>query len=296
MSNTVIAEQAIARLSLHRERFKRVGLVVAVLLFCGGLFFSVLAVPDLAQQIRPAPLILLLLIGPPLTMVHSATEFWLTAQATGNPVKWRSALEVTIFASAANMLSMPGGFATRIAALCVHGTSLARGSVSILLFAAIWGGLAFCYSGTALALQGTLGLAALFVGIGVAILSFSAAGFARMRVRRSLPVMAALMRLAYLPFESILLILAAWGIGATIGIKQASVLVVSSFLGLAVSIVPAGLGIREAVIAALSPAIGIAPAVGFLAGAAGRIVYMLGQAIAAIVLLMVRVKQPAPNA
>jgi hypothetical protein len=72
--------------------------------------------------------------------------------------------------------------------------------------------------------------------------------------------------------ETIGLVCAFASIGFGVAIQQTGVFVVAGFVGLLVNIVPAGLGIKEGVIALLSPYVGIAPAVGFLAAAVTRVI------------------------
>jgi hypothetical protein len=57
---------------------------------------------------------------------------------TGRSVGWLSAMDVTIYGSAANMLPLPGGVLVRIAAMKAHGTAFRRGG-TLIMFGALWG-------------------------------------------------------------------------------------------------------------------------------------------------------------
>jgi uncharacterized membrane protein YbhN (UPF0104 family) len=83
---------------------------------------------------------------------------------------------------------------------------------------------------------------------------------------------------------------ALWAVGVQIDFDQASVLVVASFVGTAISIVPAGLGVSEGAVAILSPLVGIDPAVGFLSATINRIVTKAGLGILSAALFASRLR------
>lgn len=146
----------------------------------------------------------------------------------------------------------------------------------VVLFAGIWGVIAFFYSGAWLAVLGHHQLGGLFAAIGFGLLA--ALSFAAIRIRAKAPLVlnAFAIRAGSLLIDALSQMLAFWSLGAAIGFGEASVFSVSSFVGSAVSIVPAGLGIREIVVGALSPLFALPVAVGFLAAAVNRAVAMVG--------------------
>lgn len=272
------------RLAHHRERLRAYGLAVAFAIFIGGLAWAISSVPDLVTRLRWTPLPALLLIGAPLATVLNAVEIYVMSRIAGGPMKWRTAMEVTVYASAANMLPLPGGAMTRLAAMKAHGVSYRIGTSLTLLSFCVWGSLAFLYSAVALVLIGQARLSAGFALVGIASLLVSAVGFRQFGQWRLLGLIG-LMRVVSFPIEAVRLMLAMLAVGATLGFLQSSALVVSSFIGASVSIVPAGLGVREGVIALLSPVVDVDPAVGFLAATTGRVMWMLGLALTAAVIL-----------
>src|SRR5919112_1252295 len=102
------ADRLFAWISERRDRLRKWGLMLALLVFAGGLIWSVQSIP-------------------------------------GGPMSWRTSFELTVYTSAANMLPLPGGAIAKLAAMKVHGVGIGRGSAMILLSSAIWGGLAFLY-------------------------------------------------------------------------------------------------------------------------------------------------------
>lgn len=272
---------------------RQVGLALALVLFVGGVIVSARAVPNLPERIELLPIALLLILGAPVTMVLGTVEFMLTARAAGRPITWRSAVEVTIYSNATNLLFAPAAYATKLAALKAHGVALKRGSASMILFAALWGGLAFLYAAAALAVQLKTELSVIFLTVSLALLIAAAVGFRRLGAAWSAPGTVAAMRLVSFPIEAFRYLLALWAVGSAAGFAQASVLVAGSFLGMIVGIVPAGLGVRELVVGAMSPLVDVAPEIGFLAAALGRVVWMIGQAAVSAVVLLAMRRMPA---
>ena len=101
---------------------KRPGLAIALTLFLGGLLLAIDNVPDAAERLRPAMFLLLVLVGVPASIVLNAAEFRIGTQVVGTAIRWRSAFETTILASAANILPLPGGALVRLAAMKAVGT------------------------------------------------------------------------------------------------------------------------------------------------------------------------------
>jgi hypothetical protein len=265
-------------LSDNRRRLRQIGLVLAISWFSAGLVWALWNLPA-GLEFVVWPLTILLFAGIPLMTALNAVEFQLMSRVARTPVGWSEALETTIYASAANMLPIPGSIVARIAALKIRGTTIRTGSMVTALFAGIWGGTAFCYSGTWLAFMGhgILGIAFLVAGICLFGLCFLAA----VRLGTPIPLLtqAFAIRFATTLVEITRQMLAIWSLGAAIGFGEASIFAVCGFVGNTMSVVPAGLGIREYIVAALSPLIALPPAVGFLSAVVNRMASMIGLAV-----------------
>jgi uncharacterized membrane protein YbhN (UPF0104 family) len=209
----------------------------------------------------------------------------------GREVGWPAAFEVSVYTSAANMLPLPGGVLTRIAALRGLGIGVGRGSLLTLLGLGLWGGVAFVFSGAWLLRGGEAGAGAAFLAIGAALLGPALAGCLRMTRDPRLLAGLLLVRLGSIGLEAARMALAIRALGAAIAFEEASIFVVASFLGTVVSIAPAGLGVREAVVAGLSPFVGVDPALGFLAATVNRAVGMAGLAVTASALLRIQARR-----
>jgi hypothetical protein len=257
----------LARVRAHQRALRKYGLVVALIAFAGGLILALNSV-DLVR-IRWLYLVGYALVLPPLGFFLQCSELRLTAKAGGASLSWHEAIEVVIYAKAATLLPVPGGFVTRVAALKAKGVPVARSSLIVLLFTGVLGTVAFTYAGAWLY---PAPLSYGFFAVAICGLITCTGIGRRVQIPGSIIVQEVALRLLAVAVETIGLVFAFAVIGVSVGVEQTGVMVVASFIGLVVSIVPAGIGIREGVIAALSPFVGIDPAVGFLAAAVGRLV------------------------
>jgi uncharacterized membrane protein YbhN (UPF0104 family) len=293
MTASLRADRAVQWLALHRERLRSAGLAASVVLFAAGLFLALRSTPGLAERLAAGPLAVLFLVGVPLQQGLNAAEFRLLTRLGGGSVGWPAAFEVAVYTSAANLLPLPGGVITRIAAMRGLGIGVGRGSLVTLIGLGLWGGVAFVFSGAWLLLGGERGAGALFLVVGGALLGPALAGCLRMSCDARLMAWLLLLRLGSIALEALRMALAIRALGEAIAFEEASIFAVASFLGTVVSIAPAGLGVREVVVAGLSPFVGIDPAVGFLAATVNRAVGMAGLAVTASVLLRIQGRRRA---
>ena len=264
--------------STRRPLWQRLLLIVAAVGFALGVYLSIRARPELVSDLNYLPLFLLAAFGVPVTVLLNAEEFRLSGQLVGRKFSRVSAVDITIVASVANMLPIPGGTMVRIGALKAKGANLKEGTTATLLVSFIWVGLAFLYSGAWLlfSVEGSADrLGVLFVLFGTALLIViivSAIGVFRQRgmIARLTLVKTGLVLVDATRIYLCFLIL---GVGGTFG--QASVLTVSSVVGASVSIVPAGLGIREGTAALLAPLIALGAAAGYLSTSLNRVVGLI---------------------
>lgn len=271
----LILDKALRWAGERRDRLRGYGLAAALLIFLGGLYWAITSIPDLPSRLRYEPILALLAVGAPIGVLLNAIELHAISRIAGGPMRWRTALEISLYSSAANMLPLPGGTIAKLAAMKGHGVGYGRGSIMIALTYAVWGGLAFLYSAGALYWLGQVRLAAVFVLAGIVLLGLCAAGFARFAQWRLVGIVA-LARLVSFPLEALRYMLAMMAIGTALDFAQGSVLVIASFVGSAAMIFPSGLGVGETVVALLATAIAVDAAIGFLGAAIGRAVWMTG--------------------
>ncbi|WP_129792611.1 lysylphosphatidylglycerol synthase domain-containing protein [Sphingosinicella sp. CPCC 101087] len=286
------ADQLFEWIARRRDRLRKWGLALAFLVFASGLAWSLQSIPDLGARVRLAPLLLLLVIGAPIGTLLNSVEMYAISRIAGGPMTWRTSFELTVYTSAANMLPMPGGALAKLAAMKVHGVGYGRGSAMILLSSAVWGGLAFLYSGGALFWLGQERIASVFATLGLALLALGGFGFAHFAKPRLVAVVA-LMRIISFPLEAFRYMLALTAVGASVGFLQASIFVIASFISSAVVFAPSGLGVGESAAALLSSLIGIGAALGFIAATLGRVVRLFGLSLIVGALLLINGRKGA---
>jgi len=256
------------------QGFRRIALLIGGAGFGLGLILAIRSQPDLLHNIRWGPAILVIVLGVPSNMLANAFEFMLHGASMGRKIPFFSAVEISIISSAANMLPMPGGLATRVIALKSYNVQYRDGIAVNFLFAFIWIAVIFTFVGLCL-LPYDIWFKWFFLSIGLITGIISIVWAKKREISFHIFTLAALQRLimAFLGALKLWWCLLALGVSAEFG--QAAVLVISGIIGSAMSIMPAGLGIREGVSAGLATIVGLSAASGFLAAAVNRILSLL---------------------
>lgn len=256
-----------------RPLWMRIILVLAAFGFVLGIYLSWRAQPDLLDKLALGPLLYVIGIGIPLTVLLNILEFQTSARLVYQHFSLGRSAEITIIGSVANMLPIPGGTMVRVAALKAGGASLGRGTSVTLLVSGLWIGISFLYSGLWLFGLGVsdFHLGGLLVGSGLAALAICLA--LCLRLSRDWSVIGKLVgiKVGLVVTDATRLFACLLAIGHMTGFAQASVLAVSGVLGAAVSIVPAGLGIREGAAALLAPIVLVSVPAAYLAASLNRI-------------------------
>ncbi|MEM9797318.1 MAG: hypothetical protein AAF919_12555 [Pseudomonadota bacterium] len=259
----------------RRPPWQRALLIVSALGFVLGIVLSIRARPELVSDLSYGPLVALALVAIPITVLLNAEEFRLSARLLGQEVPRIAAAEVTIVASVANMLPIPGGTMVRVAALKAGGARVRDGTIATLLIAAFWIGVALLYAGAWLAASAASPVADLGIGCsivgGVVLASAMLIGH-RMFGKDEVLLGLVLVKCGLVLVDATRIYLSMLALNANGTFIQASVLSVSSVAGATVSIVPAGLGIREATAALLAPLVALPAASAFLATGLNRLV------------------------
>ena len=247
---------------------------VAFLGFVLGIYLSYRVQPDVLSNLNWGPFALVALVGVPMIVVLNTLEFQLSARLLERRFSFSQAAEVTIIGSVANMLPLPGGTMVRVAALKAAGAGLGQSTAATFLVFGLWVGIAFVYSGLWIFWLGitTFNLGLMFLAIGAAALGVCV--FHSLQLSKNKTVVAQLtaVKLGLVVVDALRIFGCLLALGHVVSFPQASVLAVSSVMGAAVSIVPAGLGIREGVAAMLAPIVALTAASAFLAASLNRII------------------------
>lgn len=252
------------------NKVQRYALLVAATAFCVGLIFSIKSQPQLLYNLRYPYAFFCIFIIVPITLIANAIEFSLISSSAKQKVKFIKAFEISIIASAANMLPIPGGAITRFAWLKTIGVDIKKSSLIVFVFGLIWLGISFIFSGFCIIYTKHLVLASGFILLGIGILFFC--GFTLIKLHASLAIIlgAFLQRFILAILDALKFWFCFKASGHDVTFLQAGIFTISGVLGSAVSIVPAGFGVSEGVSALLAPIASIDPSLGFLAATAGR--------------------------
>lgn len=230
----------------------------------------------------------LVLVTTPLTLVANAAEYRAMAAISGHRVSWPDAARLSVMASAANLLPIPGGVMVRTQALRREGTTYKRALAANAAAGIAWiamgciaaGGLLLFRSGTEPA-GGVL--------LAVAVVSLAAVWVLLRRAHRTLAHRHLgrlfVVELFTVMISSVRLYLAFMVLGQTIEPVQAVALSASMIIAAAIGIFPGGLGLRELLAGAIGVAVGLTAAESVAATAVDRIAAQLGLAIMAAVML-----------
>lgn len=267
----------IKRIKLNKQSktvVRNTAFVLAVLFFLVSLVFAIRAFPASIGDLRPWPMVLVMVAGVPAMLLLNSAEYWLSAVFNNKRPSLRDSVEITIIARAANMLPLPGGTIARVAALKSLGVSVKDGIGINLLLAFLWLSLSLIYSSIWMWSIVRNPYAIYFLGLGIFILLPTAIYLYHRSKDPKFIFLVVTTKTLSLIVDSAKIYLCFQALAISATFAQASSLAVSGVLGSAVSIVPAGLGVREAVASLLASMVGLSLSSGFLAVALNRILSM----------------------
>jgi len=261
-------------------------IVAAAALFAVGLGVSIGSLDLTWNQVAIGPALLILGGLGPLTLVTASLSLQLSATAVGRQIGFRDGLSVSAVGSIAELLPLPGGAMVRGAALMRAGAGVRDSTWIVMLTAVLTLSMATALGSAPLIAAGS-GLGYLFLAAGSGGTLVSVVWIAR-RARTSLALAMVALRLVILVLGVARVSAAFAAIGLAIRPIEATLFVISSALGSAVSIVPAGLGISEAIAAALALLVAVPPAAAFVAVALNRILGLFVSGTFALLLVGTR--------
>lgn len=278
---TLAFVQRLTRWRTPSPRWRRAIQVLAAAVFVGGIVVSFQRLELEVADIRWWPLVVLAVVGTPLTIVANAAELRVMARCLDRDaaLSWPRAVRVVVLATAANILPIPGGAMVRIQALRAGGAGGGRATSINLIAALLWVATAIGVAGVAALgfapLTGVLAMGGAVVGLAVS------AG----ALRATMPVWswssAATLwgvEVATTLLHAAKLYLALSALGIAAGLDQALVLGVAGPVSAAAGVFPSGLGLAEVLAALTATLVALAPAAGFSATAVVRVVGLLSTA------------------
>ena len=253
---------------------------VALLVFCGGGYWSIRALGISVGELRYAQLVALACLVV-LSLLYGGMGLVLLARSAGLSIPLGRSTVISAYAYLAEMLPLPGGAVVRAGALVSAGGTIAKSSALVVLTAVLWIALASIGAGAVLAMHAhRLGWVLLVAGMlgaaGVVGWLWLVAGIA-------IAVQTLVHRCAGIALTGLRLQFAFAALGASIEFSETFPYVFAVLLGSASMIAPAGLGVSEATAALLATLSEHAPGVAFLATGIDRLFCVAGCAIAVLV-------------
>jgi len=269
---------------------ERLLLVAALALFAVLTWVAFQNLPELEQPVRWVPLILIGAIAAPAMAFLNALEYRVAGKILGHRIGLASAIRVSVIATAANRLPIPGAVLVRVGALKRLGSGYGKATSSTATVGLAWMGTSFLAAGVLQYPSGRweIGTALLGAGIGAVALSY-----ALMRWHAppgSAPGLMAellLIELGAVLMPTVKFYVALHALGFPVSIAQSAALAVSIVVAASTGFFPGGLGLREAIAAGLSPLVGLPAAVGLLASAVTRVIGLVAFLLLAAVVLLV---------
>jgi hypothetical protein len=270
-----------ARLNARSKRVERIAMLVAALIFVGGSVLAYVNLPASASEPIWTLLIVVAIVGVPLTVATNAAEYVMSANMLGYRAPFGSALKVSLLATAANMLPLPGSVLVRTEAVRRLGAKMSKALATSTVVGIAWLATTATLTGVLLLAHGRVAVGAISTGVGALLLGATFLLCLRLDPSR---VLITSSRLIVVETASVLVKAARLyvifrALHYAVGIDQVLVLTSAAVVSTATGFFPAGMGATEVLSAAVSPLVGLPPALSLLAAAVDRIIGLAGLAV-----------------
>lgn len=248
---------------------RRVLGVSALLVFLVSLGVAFRHLP--ALDLRPE-LLLVVAAGAAAVFGINTAELRITGHLSRRPLSWHDAAEKTLWATAANLLPLPGGPLVRLQAVADGPDGWSGATRCTLVPGAAWFAATFLAAGAALAVldRPAPALAAAVLGAGGILVTWLLMPRDATGPATVLPLSA--LEIGFVAASSLRLIAIFAALGHPIAVPSAVVLTTAAVLATAAGVFPGGLGLRELLAATVAPLLGIPPSLAVLVSALDRVV------------------------
>jgi hypothetical protein len=243
--------------------------------------------------------LVLVFVATPAIALINAAEYRVIARIIGHDVPWAGAIHLTVVASAANLLPLPGGVMVRTQALRQRGSSY-KGALGANAAAGMAWVATGCFAIGVLLVGGSdrrIGTGVGLVAIAIAAVVGTLGILRRAERERSLRHLVALLivEVTTVILTAVRIALAFMMIGFHVDVVQAVALTASIIIAAAVGIFPAGLGLREALAGLIGSAVSLRAARSIAAIAADRVADQIGLAVIAGIVIVLNHRRSARN-
>lgn len=265
---------ASARNSLAAGKSRTVALVLAVLIFAAASLMALNALPDTVSSPRWPLLALVAAVGVPAAILLNAAEYAISARMLEHRVSLVASLRISVLASAANLLPVPGSVLIRVRALTRLGSGLRRSVAATAAVGVGWVGTGSVMTGAFLAITGATSTGVPIAALGVALVTFAYALVPAMPTIRRAIVLAQIVAVEAgsvgVKAARYWLVFQAFGID--LRPHQSLALAMAAVLATALGFFPGGLGLQEVLSAAIGPLVGQSASFSVLASSVDRII------------------------
>ncbi len=248
---------------------RRVLGVTALLVFLVslGVAFRHLPTLDLSPE-----LLFVVAAGSVAVFGVNTAELRITGHLSRRRLSWPDAAEKTLWATAANLLPVPGGSLIRLQAVADGPDGWSRATRCTLVPSTGWFAITFLTAGAALAYLGghALALAAVALGLAGSLVTWFLMPTDRTNAETVISLSA--LEFGFVAASSLRLIALFAALGHPIDPLSAVVLTTAAVLATAAGVFPGGLGLRELLAATMAPLLGIPPSLAILVSALDRVV------------------------
>lgn len=254
-----------------QPKVQRLALVAASCFFCIALYWAVSERPLTWDMVLSGQLYILLFALIPGMIVLNGLELKYASSLIGVTVRYLKALKISVVASAANMLPLPGGPLVRIGSVVSEGKGVKKGFLSVIVPAFFWLGLSLLAAAAAGAIVGQTLIAITMLLAGLLALATGWRLGGRQGTSKQTKAILMIVKAVGVAAEVLAMKFAFELIGVEVGLSQVIFISASSAIAAVTMIFPAGLGIREALAAGLGVAVGVPVAASILAASIVRL-------------------------
>ncbi|MQA98989.1 MAG: hypothetical protein GEU78_01635 [Actinobacteria bacterium] len=279
-----------ARSAARSRQLDRILMSLATALFLGGFVIAYVNLPDPMREPVWGLLAVTAVAGVPLTLATNTGEYLVSLKLLGYRVPLEVAVRVSVLAAAANLLPLPGSVLVRTHAIRRLGAKTSRAFGVSTLVGVSWLAVTAVLAGGFLLVYGRLPIGVITVTVGALLLGATWYLFARLTVSRSLRLTARLflVEIASVLVKAARLYVVFQALRYHVDIDQVLALTMAAVVSTASGFFPGGLGATEVLSAAISPLIGLSPAVSLLVAAIDRLLGIAVLGLLAAVLLVHR--------
>lgn len=274
--------EAVLRTRSQSLRAQRIVLSIALVTFVLVAALAYRGLPnDLDIRWWLLPFLVLGLI--PLVLLANAAEYRAIARVVGHAPRWSASLRLTVIASAANLLPLPGAFLLRAQALRMAGATYRSAFGANVAAAVLWVGCgAAAIAFLSLRASASGWIVASLLGVALAALAGGSLMVQRMASEQSMRCTLDLLvvEMATVVLSAARLYVTFRVLGLTGTATEAVALSSSIIVAAAIGVFPAGLGIRELLAAAIGVVLSLDASVAVTVVAVDRVCGIVTTALA----------------